>query len=194
MQYPLNVSFKKLALSPQVWVRDAAGQLQMYVKQKAFKLKEAVTVYADEQQTRPLYHMNADRVFDFRARYNFTDAAGNYLGSVRRQGARSIWRARFDVEFNEQVVATIQEEDPWIKVADRIFSDLPIIGLFSGYVFNPKYAVVTPDGRTVMRLVKEPAFMEGKFRIEETVNIPPNEELRIVLAMLMMMLVERSRG
>jgi hypothetical protein len=194
MQYPLNVTFKKLALSPQVWVRDAAGQLQMYVKQKAFKLKEAVTVYADEQQTRPLYHMNADRVFDFRARYNFTDTAGNYIGSVRRQGARSIWRARFDIEHNEQVVATIQEEDPWIKVADAIFSDLPIIGLFSGYVFNPKYAVVTPDGRTVMRLVKEPAFMEGKFRIEETVNIPPDEELRIVLAMLMMLLVERSRG
>ncbi|HEX9940153.1 MAG TPA: hypothetical protein VGB15_23655 [Longimicrobium sp.] len=194
MQYPLSLTFKIMALAPQIWVRDAAGQLQMYVKQKAFKLKEAVTLYADEQQTRPLYHMNADRVIDFRARYNFTDAAGSYIGSIKRQGARSIWRARYDIEFNDQVVATIQEENPWIKVADALFSDLPIVGMFSGYVFNPAYAVVTPDGRTVMRLVKEPAFLQGKFRIEETIDIPEHENVRIILGMLMMLLLERRRG
>ncbi|HEU4562864.1 MAG TPA: hypothetical protein VFS20_33850 [Longimicrobium sp.] len=194
MQYPLSLTFKIMAFAPQIWMRDAAGQLQMYVKQKAFKLKEAVTIFADEQQTRPLYHMNADRVIDFRARYNFTDAAGNYLGSVKRQGARSLWRARYDIEFNDQVVATIQEENPWIKVADAVFSELPLIGMFAGYVFNPAYSVVTPDGRTVMRLVKEPAFLQGKFRIEETINIPDQENIRIILAMIMMLLLERRRG
>jgi hypothetical protein len=194
MQYPLSLSFKKLALSPQISVRDAAGQLQMYVKQKAFKLKEAVTVFADEQQTRPLYHINADRVIDFRARYHFTDAAGNYIGSIKRQGARSIWRTRYDIEHNDQVVMTIQEENPWIKVADAVFSDLPVVGIFSGYVFNPAYSVSAPDGRVLMRLVKEPAFLEGKFRIEETLDIPEHEEVRIVLGMLMMLLLERRRG
>lgn len=194
MQYPLSLTFKIMAFAPQIWVRDAAGQVQMYVKQKAFKLKEAVTIFADEQQTRPLYHMNADRVIDFRARYHFTDAAGTYLGSIKRQGARSIWRARYDIEHNDQVVATIQEENPWIKVADALFSDLPIVGIFSGYVFNPAYSVVTPDGRTVMRLIKEPAFLQGKFRIEETIDIPEHENVRIILGMIMMLLLERRRG
>lgn len=194
MQYPLSLSFKIMAIAPQISIRDAAGQLQMYVKQKAFKLKEAVTVFADEAQTRPLFHINADRVIDFRARYHFTDANNQYLGSIKRQGARSIWKARYDVEFNDQVVATIAEENPWVKVADAIFSDLPVIGMFSGYVFNPSYAVSTPDGRMVMRLKKEPAFLEGKFRIEETHDIPEADERRIVLGMLMMLLLERRRG
>jgi hypothetical protein len=194
MQYPLSLSFKKLALSPQIAVRGPGGQMMMYVKQKAFKLKEAVTVFADEQQTRPLFYMNADRVIDFRARYHFTDAAGSYVGSVKRQGARSIWRARYDIEVNEQVVLTIQEEKPWVKVADALFSDLPVVGIFSGYVFNPSYSVTAPDGTVLMRLVKEPAFLEGKFRIEEIVDLPEHDEIRIVLSLLMMLLLERSRG
>jgi len=194
MQYPLSLSFKILAIAPQISIRDSAGQLRMYVKQKAFKLKEAVTVFADEQQTRPLFHMNADRVIDFRARYHFTDANNQYLGSIKRQGARSIWRARYDIEFNDQVVATLQEENPWMKVADALFSEIPLVGMFTGYVFNPAYSVTTPDGRVVMRLVKEPAFLEGKFRIEETMNIPEQDEARIILGMLMMLLLERRRG
>jgi hypothetical protein len=194
MQYPLSLSFKILAISPQITIRDAAGQLRMYVKQKAFKLKEAVTVFADEQQTRPLYHMNADRVIDFRARYHFTDANNQYLGSIKRQGARSLWRARYDIEFNDQVVATLQEENPWTKVADALFSEIPVLGMFTGYVFNPAYSVTTADGRVVMRLVKEPAFLEGKFRIEETLDIPEADEVRIILGMLMMLLLERRRG
>jgi len=56
MKYPLSLKFKLMALSPQVSVHDADGQLRMYVKQKAFKLKEKVTVFADEQQSTPLYY------------------------------------------------------------------------------------------------------------------------------------------
>ena len=194
MQYPLSLSFKKLALSPQISVRDPSGQIRFYVKQKAFKLKEAVTVFADEQQTRPLFYMNADRVIDFRARYHFTDTANNYIGSIKRQGARSIWRARYDIEYNGQVVFTIQEENPWMKVADALFTEIPIVGMFAGYVFNPAYSVTAPDGRVLMRLVKEPAFLEGKFRIEETLDIPEHDEIRIILSMLMMLLLERRRG
>ena len=46
MNFPLTLNFKKLALSPQISVTDASGRLLFYVKQKAFKLKEAVTVFA----------------------------------------------------------------------------------------------------------------------------------------------------
>jgi uncharacterized protein YxjI len=194
MRYPLSLSFKLFAFSPQISVRDADGQLRLYVKQKAFKLKEAVTVFADEAQTQPLFKLNADRVIDFRARYHFSDAAGNYVASIKRQGARSIWRARYDIEYNDQVVMTIQEENPWVKVADALLGEVPVIGIFSGYLFNPSYSVSRPDGSVVMRLVKEPAFMEGKFRIEEIIDVPEHEEVRVVLSLLMMLLLERRRG
>jgi uncharacterized protein YxjI len=194
MRYPLSLSFKLFAISPQISVRDAAGELKIYVKQKAFKLKEAITVFADEQQTRPLFHINADRVIDFRARYHFTDAAGNPVGSIKRQGARSLWRARYDIEVDGQVAMTIQEENPWTKVFDALFSEIPVLGAFTGYVFNPAYSVMDTNGQVLMRLVKEPAFLEGKFRIEEVVDVAEHDEVRVVLGMVMMLLLERRRG
>ena len=51
MQYPLELKFKVLALAPQISVTDAGGQQIFYVKQKLFKLKEAVTVFARASAT-----------------------------------------------------------------------------------------------------------------------------------------------
>ena len=65
LRYPLTMSFKIVALAPQFSIRDASGDLIAYVKQKLFKLKEAVTVYADERQTQAMYTLKADRILDF---------------------------------------------------------------------------------------------------------------------------------
>lgn len=194
MQFPLTLSFKKIALSPQITVTDAQGQLLFYVKQKLFKLKEAVTVFADVEQTRPLYTISADRVIDFSARYQFNDTAGNPLGSIKRQGMKSIWKSHYEVYDGEQIVAHIQEENAWIKVLDGLFNEIPIVGLFTGYLFNPTYLITRPDGTLMVRLKKQPAFFESQFTIEEAEDISETAELRTVLAIIMMTLLERTRG
>lgn len=194
MKFPLRLSFKKIALSPQLSVTDAEGNLQLYVRQKLFKLKESVTVFADREQTRPLYAINADRVLDFAARYTFTDQAGRVLGGVRRQGMRSLWRARYEVFRGEEVVLQIHEENPWVKVLDGILGDIPVLGVLTGYVLHPAYVVSRPDGAPVLRLTKEPALFEGKFIIEKRAELAPHEEGIAVLALLMMTLLERQRG
>jgi len=115
MNYPLDISFKLLALAQQLSVRDAQGNLIFYVKRKAFKLKEAITVFADEAQMRPLYHLNADRVIDFSARYLFTDHAGNTLGSIKRHGMRSLWKSHYEIEDEHHAALSLNEERAWIK-------------------------------------------------------------------------------
>lgn len=194
MNYPLKLSFKILAIARQLSVIDSTGRLVFYVKQKAFKLKETVTVFADEAQQQPLYAINADRVIDFSARYHFTDQRGASLGSVKRQGMKSLWRSRYDIMDGEQVLMTIQEVNPWAKVLDGLFGEIPIVGMFSGYVFHPSYDVTRPNGGTVLRLTKEPAFLEGKFRIEKLGPMNEQEELRALLSLLMMVMLERARG
>ncbi|MDA0246370.1 MAG: hypothetical protein OT477_23405 [Chloroflexi bacterium] len=194
MQFPLTLSFKKIALSPQITVTDAQGQLLFYVKQKLFKLKEAVTVFADVEQTQPLYTISADRVIDFSARYQFNDTTGNPLGSIKRQGMKSIWKSHYEVYDGEQLVAHIQEENAWIKVLDGLFNEIPIVGLFTGYLFNPTYLITRPDGTLIVRLKKQPAFFESQFTIEEAEDINETAELRTVLAIIMMTLLERTRG
>jgi uncharacterized protein YxjI len=194
MNYPLELSFKLLALASQIYVRDASGNLVFYVKQKMFKLKEAITIFADEGQTQPLYTINADRVLDFSGRYHFADTSGRPLGSVKRQGMKSIWRARYDIMDGENVVMTVQEENGWIKVLDAVAGEVPVLGMFTGYFFNPSYIVARPDGSQVMRLKKQPAFFEGKFTLEQIGPMQPQEELRMVLGVMMMLLLERQRG
>jgi len=194
LNYPLDISFKVVALAPQISVTDASGNLIFYVKQKLFKLKEAVTVFADAQQTQPLYKMGADRVLDFSARYNFTDQQGTPLGAVKRQGMKSLWKARYDILDGDAVMMTIQEENPWVRVIDGFFNQIPIVGLFSGYMFHPAFLVMRPDETVVMRVQKQPAFFEGKFTIEKQAEFDDAEEKRIMLSVLMMLLLERTRG
>lgn len=194
MDYPLDVKFKLIAISPQMWVTDAGGNLIAYVKQKAFKLKEEIGVFADEGQTDKRYGMKADRVIDFSAEYHFTDAAGSALGSVKRQGMKSLWKAHFDIN----VAATggalsIKEKDPWVKVLDALLQQIPLIGMFAGYLFNPTY-LVSRGEEVLFTIKKQPAFFEGKFKIEKTADVEGPEEECALLGMMMMLLLERSRG
>lgn len=194
MDYPLQLSFKLVALAPQIYVRDAAGRVRMYVKQKLFKLKEKVTVYADEGQTQPIYHIQADRVIDFNARYNFTTADGRDLGAVRRRGARSLLRAHYEVLQGEDVVLLIREKNPWAKVGDALLGEIPVIGMFAGYLFHPVYTVTRADGGEVLRATKRPAMWEGLYSVEKMADLTPEAEALGVLSLLMLLLLERRRG
>jgi hypothetical protein len=194
LDYPLTLSFKIIALAPQLSVTDANGNLVAYIKQKLFKLKEAVTVFEDEQQTRPLFNLNADRVIDFSAQYHFTDQQGISLGSVKRQGVKSLWRARYDIFEGQMSRMSIQEEDAWVKVMDGFFGAIPLVGMLSGYVFHPAYLVSRPDGEVVMRMEKQAAFFEGKFGIEKLGEMSVDEERRALLSLVMLVLLERARG
>lgn len=195
MQFPLKLTFKKIALAPQISVTDANDQLLFYVRQKILKLREAVTVYADREQTRPLYTIQADRIIDFSARYRFRDQNGSELGSVKRQGRKSLWKAHYDIyDAQEQLVAHIQEENAWVKVWDALLGEVPIIGMATGYFFNPTYLVSRPDGTVIVKIKKQPSFFESSFVIEEAVDIEEAAEIRTILSLLMMTLLERMRG
>jgi uncharacterized protein YxjI len=195
MNYPLELSFKILAIASQIYIREANGSLIGYVKQKLFKLKEDINIFADESQTHLLYNIKADRVIDFSARYNFTDASGSQLGSIKRQGMRSLWRANYEIsDAAGYQVMKINEENGWIKVVDALIGELPVIGIFTGYFFNPSYIVSRVDNVQVARLQKQPALFEGKFQLSALAQLSPDEEVRVLLAALSMTLLERSRG
>lgn len=197
MNYPIEFSFKLLAIASQIYIRDANGLLIGYVKQKLLKLKEDINVYADENQlaTGFLFNIKADRVLDFSAKYNFTDAEGRFLGSIKRKGMRSIFKASYEIYDERDVqVMKINEENGWIKVVDSLIGEIPIVGMFTGYFFNPSYLVSRLDDALVARLAKQPAFFEGKFQMTKLGDMRPEEEDRVMLSVLTMTLLERSRG
>jgi hypothetical protein len=198
IQFPLTLNFKILALGPQIYVRDAGGQEIMYVHQKAFKLKEDINVYSNSSKSQVLFNIKADRILDFSGNYRFTDANGNSFGGVKREGMRSLWKASFNVMDDAgQVVGHIKEDNAWIKVIDAIVGQIELLGMFSGYFFNPTYTTYRGAGleSPVLHIKKEPAFLEGKFTIRAGATPSnPTEQTRWVLSALMMLLLERMRG
>lgn len=193
-KYPLTLSFKIIAFNPQVRVTDSSGALVLYVKQRALAFKEDVKIFADEAQTQPLYQLKADRIIDWSAKYNITTLSEQAVGQLRRKGARSILKATYviaDGSGNE--VGIIHEENGWIKVGDALFSDLPLVGIFAGYIFNPAY-LVDFKGNNVLYLKKQPAFLESKFTIEKRGDFGEADEDLLLSSVIMSMMLERGRG
>lgn len=193
--FPLDFSFKLLSLAAQFKVTDAEGKPVAAVRQKLFKLKEAISVFADEAQTRLLYTIAADRILDFSARYRFTGADGQELGSVKQQGMKSLWRVRFDVlDNNDQVCFHIHEESVMVRFLDHLFSQIPVLGILSGYLFHPSYIASRPSGASVMRLRKQAALLEKKFALETLEPTTAAEQEQLVLSFMMTTLLERYKG
>lgn len=194
--YPLMLSFKILALASQATVTDATGRTVIFTRQKLLKFKEHVEIWTDSRQATRLADIKANKVIDWSARYQFTDARGVEVGSVGRRGWRSLWKAHYET-FKPNAPTPeflIQEENPWSKVIDSVLGEIPIVGMFTGYFCHPTYVATRADGSVVMRITKQPAFFEGKFRIDRIGELAPREELNLFLSFLMMLLLERRRG
>lgn len=191
MEYPLTLSFKIIAVAPQVCVKDSAGNEICFVRQKLFKLKEKISVFATSEKKDLLCEIHADRVIDFSAAYTFLDQ-GQTFGSVKRHGMRSLWRSHYEISDADAVKYTVSEGNPWAKVLDDLFGRIPILGAFSGYVFQPRYEVKAPNGEICYILRKQPAFFEGRFTVEETSN--RDDDILVLMALMMITLLERKRG
>lgn len=196
MNFPLTFRFKVVALAPQIYVQDAQGQTICYVKQKLLRLREKVEVFTDDSRSRLLTTIEADRIIDWSARYTFRDAQGNELGAIGRRGMRSLWRAHYDIfaPGSTEPAFHIREENPFTKLLDGFVGEIPIVGLFTGYMLHPRYAATRTDGTPVLRLTKRNAFFEGRFELEKLADLSDGEQTALMLGFLMMNLLERARG
>jgi uncharacterized protein YxjI len=195
LQFPLQFTFKISTFANDFVVKDATGTTVSYIKQKMFKFIEDVSVYNDESKAEVYYNIKANKWLDFSAAYNMTNSAGMFIGKIVRKGWASIWKARYEMyDENEQQDLLVQEENPWVKVADALLIEIPFLGIISGYIFNPSYVVTRPDGTLVARLKKEPSFWGRKFNVTKLNEFEKGEEERLVLGLMMMILLERRRG
>lgn len=70
---------------------NEAGEMVLYCKQKAFKLKEDIRLYEDETLTTELLVIQARSVVDFSATYDVFDPETNaVIGSLQRKGMKSM--------------------------------------------------------------------------------------------------------
>ncbi len=193
--YPISLKFKIGTLHNDFTATDANGEVLAYAKQKLFKLKEHVQIFANSNQSELKYEIRADKWLDFNTCYTFATSNGEELGKVTRKGWRSFWGVKYEIlDNNRNADFTITEKNKWTKVFDSMFSEIPVLGIFTGYVFNPTYNIKRPDGTIICTLKKEPSFFGRTFTINKETEFEIGEEERILLSTMMMVLLERRRG
>ena len=193
--YPIQFEFKIGTLANDFTAKDANGNTIGYVRQKMFKLKEDIQVFSDESKSTVLYTIGADRIIDFNASYHFKNANGEEIGKVGRKGRKSILKAYYNIfDANGDLDYTISEENPWAKVGDAMLSEIPILGMLTGYFFNPRYVVKDKSDQIIARLSKEKSFFGRRFKLDEVGKFKAGDDERILLALMMMSLLERRRG
>ncbi len=193
--FPVSLTFKVSTFSNDFYATDASGFTLAYVRQKLLKLVDEIQIFNDESKSQLLYTIKANKWIDFSTTYLFTDQNGNDVGRIARKGWASLWKAHYELyDENQNIDLNINEENGWVKVMDSLLGEIPILGIFTGYLFNPSYIVSRPDGTAVVRLKKEPSFWGRKFSITQLSTFESGEETRIILGLMMMILLERRRG
>lgn len=194
LNYPLDLSFKIVTIGTRIRVTDAKGRQIAYARKKKFRLKEDVSVYEDEDQSRLLFRMKADRMIDFSARYAISGPEGHPIGAVGRRGMKSLWSSTYvltDAVGTE--AGSIREENAWVKVLDGLMESVPFGDALGGLFFNPVY-LADLHGREALRVQKQRSVLESSFRIEKLADFSEDEEDLLLASIIMMVLLERDRG
>jgi uncharacterized protein YxjI len=194
--FPLNLRFRIATLANDFIATDAQEQTVVYVRQKLFKFVDEIEVFNDESKSELLYQIKANQWIDFSASYRFSDALGQGVGRIRRDGIASLWRSRFEIYDAQDILEfTVREDSVWVRILDGLLGEIPVINLLMGYLFNPTYSVLDTQGNAVAQLIKKPSFWGRHFMVEKNSNqLSDAQEERLLLSLMMMVLLERRRG
>ena len=152
-------------------------------------------MFDDKTKSKRVCTIKANKVIDFTASYSFFTENEQSFGSIQRKGFRSLWKATYLLnEANGNQYATIKEEKPFAKVIDSFLGELPFVGLVCNYIFNPSYILTSEDGTELFRLTKAPSFWGALFKIDKLTDITPDDEIRCMMSLLMVVFLEKSRG
>lgn len=108
-------------LSTKFHIYDESGELVMFSKMKAFKLKEDIRLYAGEEMETELLSIKARQMIDFSASYDVVDAVLNEkVGALRRRGMKSLLRDEWELlDANDQPIGTLREDSTFRALLRR---------------------------------------------------------------------------
>lgn len=103
-------------------VFDPNGEVVFFSRQKAFKLKEDLRLFSDEEKTEELLTIRARQVVDFGATYDVFDPVSNEsIGSLRRKGLKSMIRDEWLIfDGDEREIGIIREDNAGLAALRRV--------------------------------------------------------------------------
>jgi uncharacterized protein YxjI len=140
------------------YVYDSNGDLTLFSKMKAFKLKEDIRVFTGEDMTTEALSIQARSVLDFSGSYDVYDSAtGQRVGALRRKGLKSSFYKDEWVILDgaEREIGLIQEENAFLALLRKY-----LLGALIPQTFN-----VTIGDRTVAEFSQKFNLFVTKFSL-----------------------------
>lgn len=105
---------------------DPSGNVVMFSKMKAFRLREDIRLYTGEDMQNELITIQTRQIIDFSAAYDVFDASsGEKVGALRRMGLKSIIRDEWLIlDANENQIGTIREDNTGLALVRRFLTNL----------------------------------------------------------------------
>lgn len=102
-------------------IYDPAGNVVLYSKQKAFKLREDVRLYTAEDMQTEILAIRTQSIIDFSAAYEVVDSAsGQRIGGFQRKGLKSMLRDEWLVfDAGGREIGIIQEDNAAVALIRR---------------------------------------------------------------------------
>lgn len=116
-------------------IYDPQGELAFYSQMKAFKLKEDIRLYTDEDMNTEVLTISARKILDFSSAYDVVDPSTNEkIGALKRKGLKSMVIDEWILmDENDQEIGVIRE-DSWVLALVRRFLTNLIPQKFSGEI------------------------------------------------------------
>ncbi len=107
-------------------IYDFRGTVIFYSKLKAFKLKEDIRLYTDENQTTEVLTIKARKMIDIWSTYDVFDSqTQRRLGALRRKGLKSILKDEWLIlDENDREVGLLQEDSMLMALLRRFLTNL----------------------------------------------------------------------
>jgi uncharacterized protein YxjI len=107
-------------------VYNTMGELILFSKQKAFKLKEDIRIFTDESMSAERLVIKARQIVDFSAAYDVVDQAENRkIGTLRRKGWKSIVRDSWEfLSEDDKSIAMLVEDSMLMSLLRRFLCNL----------------------------------------------------------------------
>ena len=166
-------------------ILDEHGNLVLFAKRRALRLREHIEAFEDEGETRPALRIRTESILDLGATYVVTDArSGETVGMARRRFMRSMVRDHWDLlDAGGNPLGEAQEDSMALALLRRLVAD-----------FVPQRMHVTVQGRPVAELRQRwnPFLFRADLRMEAGGDALLDPRLLLGLAILLMVIEGRQ--
>jgi len=169
-------------------VFDPAGNVVLYSKQKAFKLREDIRIYTGEDMGTEVLTIRTDKILDLGATYHVHDSqqGGVRVGSLKRKGLKSMLRDEWIIlDPSGQEVGIIQEDSVALALLRRLMVGWLLPQKYNGTIGNNPVSLFTRNFNPTVSKVSLEFSMDTHGQLDRRLGIA---------AAIMLLAIEGKQG